>query len=175
MTATFYKCSCDERVVDKEPYLALVGTADTTLNNYSSVDATHGTLIMSTTFQEANYVKLTMMGTTKYYYITSKEADIGQKCVMHLTIDVLYTYKTDIMGLNVIVERSASTEVMQSYISDNRPLLNYSATAEFTAHPGTPDFTYGRTTPAGTQQTEIDTRSMNYILVLSGMGIRQDA
>ena len=119
MELTFYKQAATPNRVDKSDYLTVVGT----LSNVVLKDDTN---LMSPTFilktsevvYNSNYVYCSF--THRYYYINNIDALKGGRVAIHCSIDVLYTYKDEILNSSGWVVRSDSTTDM----SDDYDMLH---------------------------------------------------
>lgn len=119
MELTFYKQAATPNRVDKSDYLTLVGT----LSNVVLKDDTN---LMSPTFilktseivYNSNYVYCSF--THRYYYINNIDALSGGRLAIHCSIDVLYTYKDEILNSSAWIERSDTTTDM----SDDYEMLH---------------------------------------------------
>lgn len=119
MELTFYKQAATPNRVDKSDYLTVVGT----LSNVVLKDDTN---LMSPTFilktsekvYNSNYVYCSFTG--RYYYIESIDALKGGRVAINCTIDVLYTYKNEILNSSAWIERSDDT----TDTSDNYDMLH---------------------------------------------------
>lgn len=106
MELTFYKYSATPNRVDKTNYLTEIGTL-------SGVKLLAETALMTPTFvlktsptvYNANYVYCSFTG--RYYYIDSINALSGGRVSVECKIDVLYTYRAEILGSSAWVEASA--------------------------------------------------------------------
>ena len=115
MDLTFYKQAATPNRVDKSDYLTVVGT----LSNVVLKDDTN---LMSPTFilktsevvYNSNYVYCSF--THRYYYINNIDALKGGRVAIHCNIDVLYTYKNEILNSSAWIERSdTTTDVSDDY------------------------------------------------------------
>ena len=119
MELTFYKQAATPNRVDKSDYLTVVGT----LSNVVLKDDTN---LMSPTFilktsevvYNSNYVYCSF--THRYYYINNIDALSGGRLAIHCSIDVLYTYKNEILNSSAWIERSDTTTDM----SDDYDMLH---------------------------------------------------
>lgn len=119
MELTFYKQAATPNRVDKSDYLTIVGT----LSNVILKDDTN---LMSPTFilktsevvYNSNYVYCSF--THRYYYINNIDALSGGRLAIHCSIDVLYTYKDEILNSSAWIERSDTTTDM----SDDYEMLH---------------------------------------------------
>ena len=119
MELTFYKQAATPNRVDKSDYLTVVGTV-------SNVVLKDDTNLMSPTFilktsekvYNSNYVYCSF--THRYYYINNIDALSGGRLAIHCSIDVLYTYKDEILNSSAWIERSDTTTDM----SDDYDMLH---------------------------------------------------
>lgn len=119
MELTFYKQAATPNRVDKSDYLTVVGTL-------SNVVLKEDTNLMSPTFilktsevvYNSNYVYCSF--THRYYYIDNIDALSGGRLAIHCSIDVLYTYKDEILNSSAWIERSDTTTDM----SDDYEMLH---------------------------------------------------
>ena len=119
MELKFYKQAATSNRVDKSDYLTVVGT----LSNVVLKDDTN---LMSPTFilktsevvYNSNYVYCSF--THRYYYINNIDALSGGRLAIHCSIDVLYTYKDEILNSSAWIERSDTTTDM----SDDYDMLH---------------------------------------------------
>lgn len=108
MELTFYKQAATPNRVDKSNYLQSQG-------DLSDVVIKDDTNLMTPTFilktdslvYNSNYVYCSF--TSRYYYIDSIDALKGGRIAIHCKIDVLYTYKDEILNSSGWVVRSDST------------------------------------------------------------------
>lgn len=116
MTVTLYKMIQDEKVINKN----LTGVEQSTPINLVLKDSTD---IMSPVFILQNPTVITgynyayIPEFNRYYFVGRPEIDTQNICTITLREDVLMSYKTDIMSLNVIAERS--TNNYNRYLVDN--------------------------------------------------------
>lgn len=114
MQLKFYKQSATPYRVDKRGYLEERGT----ISNVVLKDSTN---LMNPTFilktqdlvYNSNYVYCSF--TKRYYYIESVEAMTGGRVAIHCKIDVLFTYRNEIMSSSAWVIRSESTTDSDEY------------------------------------------------------------
>ena len=119
MELTFYKQAATPNRVDKSNYLQLQG-------DLSDVVIKDDTNLMTPTFilktdslvYNSNYVYCSF--TSRYYYIESIDALKGGRIAINCKIDVLYTYKDEILNSSAWIERSDAT----ADISDNYDMLH---------------------------------------------------
>ena len=126
MTAYFYTISCPKDVIDKSSELG-AGTSKT-IQPYEALDDLTGTIIVSPSVANSNYVRLSVSGKTRYYFVTGREELTGDRCILHLEEDVLMTWKDVIMTTPAIIRRS-NVGSSKDFASDI-PLLSFSRISE---------------------------------------------
>lgn len=104
----------DDEIVDKdglidwdEDYTSCTMVNTDLLNPVLKLMDTHAT----------NYVEIPFFG-GRYYFVETVEALAGGHCLLHCHVDVLYSYKTDILGLTCIVSRNESKDNWKKEICD---------------------------------------------------------
>lgn len=119
MELTFYKQAATPNRVDKSDYLTLVGTLSNVVIK-DDTDLMSPTFILKTSeiVYNSNYVYCSF--THRYYYINNIDALSGGRLAIHCTIDVLYTYKDEILNSSAWIERSDTTTDM----SDDYEMLH---------------------------------------------------
>lgn len=135
MNAVFYNISCPYDVLDKTNSLGTGSQA--TLQPYEPIDDLSGHIIVSSDYINNNYVKLSMTGKDRYFFVTSREPMTGQRFRLNLEEDVLMTWKDDIKSTPGIIGRSnvGSSKDFRSDI----PLFAFSRMSEDAG----PSFEYG--------------------------------
>lgn len=112
MTLTLYKCSDDQRTLNKTLTDAITRTVqlknDTDLLSPTFLLAYDATIL-------AGYNYAEMDG--RYYFITDVGGVLGGQLRISCKTDVLMTYKDQIMQCPIIVDRSSSN--WNAYIQDN--------------------------------------------------------
>lgn len=114
MQLKFYKQSATPSRVDKRGYLEERGT----ISNVVLKDSTNlmtPTFILKTQDLVYNSNYLYCSFTKRYYYIESVEAMTGGRVAVHCKIDVLFTYRNEIMSSSAWVVRSESTTDSDEY------------------------------------------------------------
>ena len=102
MTVYFYKYSGAPNVA----YKTLTGNTSANCNPYEPVDDLNGFIIVSSSYAEYNYVKFTLTGKERKYFITNREAMTGGRFRLYLREDVLSTMISSIEQCNCIVSRN---------------------------------------------------------------------
>lgn len=127
MTAVFYKYNCPKSVMNKTNYLT--EPSQKTTNPYEPIDDLNGYIIVSADCSQYNYVKLTLTGIDRYYYITSREPMTGQRFKLFLEEDVLFTFKDTINNADCVVDRGyiQGNEFMNT---GNLPILGFNRLSE---------------------------------------------
>lgn len=110
MKIHFYKFSGEKNRVDKEPYLeplrdqmGNIVVCDGTLREETSI-LNPVITIQSEDFPTYNYAKIEEFN--RYYYIDNIVSVAENLWALHMSVDVLHTYKDGIMLLNGFIERS---------------------------------------------------------------------
>ena len=119
MELTFYKQAATPNRVDKSDYLTVVGTVSNVILK-DDTDLMSPTFILKTSevVYNSNYVYCSF--THRYYYINNIDALSGGRLAIHCSIDVLYTYKDEILNSSAWIERSDTTTDM----SDDYDMLH---------------------------------------------------
>ena len=116
MDIEIYKCTADTRQLDKSSYL--------TLNKKVSVHMKEGTDVLNPTFKVArggyslsgmNYMYVDTF--KRYYFITNIRLTEGGIIEIDGHVDVLMTYKSNIIGKKALIERQEYK--YSPYIVDN--------------------------------------------------------
>ena len=149
MAITFYKCDSDPN--------ALVPKYDTTTASdeigttpYEPLDDLNGYVILEYNSSYEGYNKAYLSDTGKYYTITSRSLEPGQKIKVFLEVDVMKTYADKIAGCFAVIERTSADKVdigeknigWNAYLPDPknvRQVNNQEIECEFT---GTNRFAY---------------------------------
>ena len=119
MELTFYKQAATPDRVDKSDYLTVVGTlSNVVLKNDTNLMSPTFILKTSEVVYNSNYVYCSF--THRYYYIDNIDALSGGRLAIHCSIDVLYTYKDEILNSSAWIERSDTTTDM----SDDYEMLH---------------------------------------------------
>lgn len=106
-TISVGKCSCENDVVDKDNHI--VWEANGVTAQLVNTDILNPILKLASGRADCNYVKINDFG-SRYYFVNSVESLPGGHCLLHCHVDVLYTYKTAILGLTCLVSRNEFQE-----------------------------------------------------------------
>lgn len=108
MTLTFYKQAATPNRVDKSAYLTEQGKIDNVVL-LDTRDIITPVFILSTNpmVYNANYVFCDF--TQRYYYIDNVDLMAGGRIAVHCRVDVLHTYRAEILGSVAWVDRSDRT------------------------------------------------------------------
>lgn len=150
-----YKCSDDP----KKLYKTYGSESVRNGTPYKPVDDLSGYVILEYTadIETYNAASLEWGGKTKYYTITSIQADIGNKVIVNLYEDVLKTFETEIGDLYVVVARTSNKSVYNSYLPDQKLVMQSNLLCQNYAF-GEGAFTYDHSIilgVIGSQPTEI--------------------
>lgn len=110
--------SDDEHKVHKN--LSILGSYSGTLKEECSmINPVIKLQIPESTASQANYAGVTGLDRTYYYFIKDKVMIRSGIVELHLEIDPLMTYETEIKNLVCTVDRTESQEVTNAFIIDN--------------------------------------------------------
>lgn len=115
----FYKCTADNRIVDKTNYLEQRATKNCDFFNQTGV--MHPSILLSydsAIVNNSNYFYIAEWG--RWYYITGIEVMPGGRMVVTGSEDVLFSNKDEILALNAYVVRTENSEKSNSLIVDNK-------------------------------------------------------
>lgn len=114
MKLTFYKYASTPDRVDKTNYLSTVGTIDYVILK-DDTDLMHPTFILKTNgvAYNSNYVYCSF--TKRYYYITNITAMSGMRIAIECKIDVLHTYRNEILNSSAWVKKSEKSTNENNY------------------------------------------------------------
>lgn len=120
MIVTFYKNGYDNLVVDKTKKLTELFTLDNVVWK-EDTNAFEPTITFRKldNWKKANYCKLSILGSDKYYYITNMTLRKGGILEVTLHCDVLMTYRSYIKGIRTIVTRQENPNKSSQYFTDN--------------------------------------------------------
>lgn len=109
MVLTFYKQSATPGRVDKTNFLTPVGTVQGVRLN-ENTDLMNPTFVLKTNpvVYNANYLYADTMG--RYYYINRVTAMSGGRISIDCKIDVLHTYRSEILGSSAWVDVASATD-----------------------------------------------------------------
>lgn len=119
MELSLFKNSAEPNRLDKMPYLKLVGTITGTLRNETSVTDVVMQIEYSK-FPDFNYAYLAEFG--RYYYVTDIISIRNNLWEIHLSVDVLMTYKDAIMNCKAYVDRT-SLGIVNKDVPDDRLII----------------------------------------------------
>lgn len=130
MTAQFYKFTGDPRVIEKSFDAT---SAEVSISPYREINDLRGYIIVSKDFEQYNFVKLSIAGKTKYYFVTAKTVDTGGRLIMSLEEDVLMTHATLILNTDCMVAQANNGA--NPYFQNDLPCLVYSRNSEYCGDP----------------------------------------
>lgn len=118
MDINFYTFSDDERVLNKN--LQFVKTIDCEFLEDNSVITPHITLDGNefTEVTRINYAYIPRLG--RFYYVRDWRLSTGNICTMELEVDVLMSFKNQILGITTLIDRQEF--IYSPYIIDNELL-----------------------------------------------------
>lgn len=108
MYLRFFKQAATPNKINKQAYLTELGTVSNVILK-DETNLMEPTFILKTNpvVYNANYLFCEF--TSRYYYIESIDALSGGRIAIHCKIDVLYTYRNEILNSTTWVERSDIT------------------------------------------------------------------
>lgn len=113
----FYKCTADNRVVDKTNYIEQRATKNCDFFNQTGV--MHPSILLSydsAIVNNCNYFYIAEWG--RWYYITGIEVMPGGRMVVTGSEDVLYSNKDEILNLDAYVVRTEDESRSNKLIND---------------------------------------------------------
>lgn len=112
MTVTFYNYTGKPEKINKA--LRAIKTAN--INPYNDLDKNNPSIIVDyyPALENCNYIKID----NNYYYANFQILGTGSRMIFNLTIDLLMTYRTEILNLNVITNRTVNE--YNSFLFDDR-------------------------------------------------------
>ena len=113
MTIQLYNTSSDQRCIHKT--LSGVGSSITCkLKDECTVEEPSFKMAYNANYLTANYLKVTDWN--RYYYITDRNIINGNEIIINCHMDVLMSFKNQILDSNIIAERSSSD--INKFIAD---------------------------------------------------------
>lgn len=112
---TFGVCTCENEVVDKEPYITW--EEDETSCNMVNTDLLNPILKLDKYTKDFNYVSIPYFG-GRFYFVETIEGVAGTHCLLHCHVDVLYTYCSAILALTCLVSRNEDEELWNRDLTD---------------------------------------------------------
>jgi len=114
MDLTLYKQAATPERIDKSGYLTQIGSVSGVVLK-DSTDLMTPSFILRTDPQVYNANYLYCSYTSRYYYITGITALTGGRISVNCKIDVLYTYKDEILASSAWVLRSDRADDVAAY------------------------------------------------------------
>lgn len=106
-TISVGKLNCENEVVNKDN--KIVWEANGVTAQLVNTDILNPILKLTSGRADCNYVKINDFG-NRYYFVNAIESLPGGHCLLHCHVDVLYTYKSSILGLECLVSRNEFKE-----------------------------------------------------------------
>lgn len=123
MTINLYGCTAENEVVDKTSYMT--GSVSTSCEMVNT-DVLNPILKLSSNYLDKNYVLIPEFE-NRYYYVSSIEMLRGGHMLMNCHVDVLMTYKENILqsSCNIVRQENANSGTLtDSYYSVNNRKIN---------------------------------------------------
>lgn len=105
ISVDFGTCNVDNEVVDKGATGAITWTNQNVSCDWLNTDILNPVLKVQSGKVNCNYVKINSFG-GRFYFVESAESYAGTHCILRCHVDVLYTYKSAILGLECLVLRN---------------------------------------------------------------------
>lgn len=105
ISVDFGTCNVENEVVDKGATGSITWTSKNVKCDWLNTDILNPVLKVQSGKVNCNYVKINTFG-GRYYFVESAESYAGTHCILRCHVDVLYTYKSDILGLTCLVLRN---------------------------------------------------------------------
>lgn len=105
ISVDFGTCNVENEVVDKGATGAITWTNQNVSCDWLNTDILNPVLKVQSGKVNCNYVKINSFG-GRYYFVESAESYAGTHCILRCHVDVLYTYKSAILGLTCLVLRN---------------------------------------------------------------------
>lgn len=105
ISVDFGTCNVESEVVDKGATGAITWTNQNVNCDWLNTDILNPVLKVQSGKVNCNYVKINSFG-GRYYFVESAESYAGTHCILRCHVDVLYTYKSAILGLTCLVLRN---------------------------------------------------------------------
>lgn len=115
----FYKCTADNRVVDKTSFLTQQSTKE--CNFFNQTGVMHPSILLaydSNIVTDCNYFRISSWN--RWYYITGIEVMSGGRMVVTGSEDVLFSNKDEIRALNAYVVRTELTDKSNKLVVDSK-------------------------------------------------------
>lgn len=104
MTIHLYRCSADNRVVDKSNYLSDLVTLNCEMVNTDILDPT---IKLSSNYLTYNYAYIPSFN--RWYFVRGDDTIEGTHILKFCHVDVLMSYKDDIKNLECYITRQENT------------------------------------------------------------------
>lgn len=105
ISVDFGTCNVENEVVDKSATGSITWTSQNVNCDWLNTDILNPVLKVQSGKVNCNYVKINSFG-GRYYFVESAESYAGTHCILRCHVDVLYTYKSAILGLTCLVSRN---------------------------------------------------------------------
>lgn len=118
LSVDFGTCNVENEVVDKGVSGAITWTNQNVSCDWLNTDILNPVLKVQSGKVNCNYVKINSFG-GRFYFVESAESYAGTHCILRCHVDVLYTYKSAILGLTCFVARNEDISKWKRYEIDN--------------------------------------------------------
>lgn len=119
MNISLYRTSSDKRTLNKA--LSLKATKSAVLKDNNSV--THPYLVVETFegWEDCNYLYIDDF--ERYYFIDDKKPMIGNKIALTCSVDVLMSFRTQLLSLSCIIDKQQNLSQANKYRDDGSYVL----------------------------------------------------
>ena len=135
MNITLYNCSTEPNRLDKSNYLTSVASYENVAANIE-LGVEHPTILIqtSTDLSAVNYAYIAEFG--RYYHVNALHVPVNDMWRIECTVDVLMTYKTEILALSGVIQRN--TNNYDLYLEDPRIPSSIKRNTTLKLFPSTP-------------------------------------
>lgn len=123
MTVILYKCSAENNMINKLPYLSNPIPAPAHIKGTFRADAPEMYLDYHGELEGYNYMSATI-GSSTYYYYCSITADLGQTVRATCRRDPLMSFATDIKALPILAARCEQAAIEAGQIGYNSMIVD---------------------------------------------------
>lgn len=117
ISVDFGTCNVENEVVDKSATGSITWTSQNVNCDWLNTDILNPVLKVQSGKVNCNYVKINSFG-GRYYFVESAESYAGTHCILRCHVDVLYTYKSAILGLTCLVLRNEDINKWKRDLTD---------------------------------------------------------
>lgn len=124
MQVDLYKSTSDNNTIGKA--LTVVSTVDATIKAPCTIENPSIVLHYNEQLKDVNYMYIPYFG--RYYFVTGRELLNGERVVFNLAVDVLESFKNDILNVSAVIDRQENK--FNAYMVDNEYICDNKSTVE---------------------------------------------